>query len=217
MTKLRTRILIGPALALVLVGAVPPAARADGGTGLAFVGVANLPEFPCTPDPGEPACTGDFGGSISGELAGDKLGSVWTATLADGSIDADFTYNDAEGHCATGVATGTATVIAGAGHVVGTYDRGDILPRQVLGLWAQVDFTWDRVGPTAALTLGNGRVRLNVFGIGWIQVMTDSVGAAAATFVPEFDPDNLPDCVEFTNNPPLGATVVGIATLADPT
>ena len=217
MTKARTkRVLALMAITIsASIGAVPPSAVADGVTPLAFVGEASLPAFPCDPA-GAIVCAGNFGGSISGELAGEQFGA-WTATLGDANLNATFTYDDAAGHCTTGTAVGTATVTAGIGEVVGTYNDPDLLlPRAVSGLWAQVDFTWDRVGSSAVLTLGNGRVRLNILGVGWMQVMTEAVGTAAATFVPELDADDLPDCVEFTNAPPITARVLGTAALADP-
>lgn len=197
----------------------PIPADADGaGAPLTFSGTASLPKFPCPP--ADASCVGTFEGTVSGSFAGEQFGA-FEVVLADADLDASFGYSDT--NCIEGSALGTVTVSAGLGHVDGRYDRDpdpenpDPLPLPVIGLLAETDFTWDRDLASANLILENGFLQLNVAGIGWIQVMTDTLGAAEAFFAPLLDHENLPGCTPGNDNAPaLDAEVVGTASLIDP-
>lgn len=191
-------------VALLVAGPLATPGRADGAGPLAFSGTASLPKFPCPP--ADPTCVGEFDGVVSGQLGG-TAPDTWEVTLATADLTADFVYEDQS--CSEGAALGTATIEGQLPHVLGTFDGGP-LPRTVVGITLEVDFTWVRHGPTAVLTLERATATLDVLGVGPVEVMTDGLGAATAAFAPLLDHENLPGCTPGnTHAPRLDAEVVG--------
>lgn len=198
--------------AVAIVGLLSPTpAVAESGAGLEFEGVASLPTFPCsvTED-----CTGDFTGVVSGPTGGED--PRWNATLTTASLEATFDYTDF--NCVNGRADGTATVTADPDQVRGVYQPDGPLPQTVVGLSAHVDFSWERHGLTAVLTLFDLTVDLELLSGEIVRVVPDAAGVGSASFVPLLDPDELPEC-EPVGAPgqsvPLDAAVTGTVALSD--
>lgn len=200
---------VAAVVAVMLALVVPASAQADGAGPLTLEGEASLPQFPCPlPDPGEPACSGTFEGTVSGELGGQHLGNAWSVALADAPITATFTY--ADGNCARGTASGTATISGGPDHVAGTYDRGGPLPRLITAVTITADFEWARDGVTALVVpITDAEVVVDLVEDGPRTVMAGGVGGGEAVFTPHIDPDDQPDCLGGTNTPAITADVAG--------
>jgi hypothetical protein len=156
-SKRRCAVAVACASVIISLCAMPPAAHASGtgGGSVQFDLTANLPTFPCPP----PGCTGSFGGSSTGVLAGMDGNNPWTVTWIPGApaqstANGSFTYADS---CAIpiGVASGTGSLTANVGFVTGTYGPpvgSTALPYPVVGVHTDFSFDWSRVGLAAVVT-----------------------------------------------------------------
>lgn len=182
-----------------------------------FDGEATLPKFPCAV--GDPTCLGAFEGSVSGQLGGSGF-EAWEASLADVSLTATFSYEDTT--CEDGTAAGTATIDGGLGSVRGHYDFDptdeSTFSAPIIGIFAQIEFTWQREGATASITLVDGTIDVDVVGTGWIRVVNDVRGRASAEFAADLTQAHLETCAGLgTTRPPLTAEVLGrAAPIEDP-
>jgi hypothetical protein len=194
---LKTKIM-GVLAATLLVGAlVAPSAQAARAGTIHFAGTASLATFPCDPGP----CAGSFSGTASGKISGTDGTTPWTAKAAGANMTANFTYSELVAECpASGDAAGSFTISGGTSH--GSYGTSQGTVTRVTG-----NFTWERTGLAAVISITNVRVVLNVPGAP-AEIVAGS-GTAAAEFVPV----GAPACA---SPAPLTAAVNGTAFMATP-
>lgn len=183
------------ALAAAVVALVPLTAGTASATAtgsLAFECTASLPAFPATSGSG--TCSGGAAPAVAGGVvAGVTNNDNQPYTLyGAGSFSASFDYSEG---CflneppAIGTASGSATVTISA--TVGG---------QTTTATVTVEFTWTRVGVTAAITTGPARIS---FGTGHTATAA-APGAATAAFAPLLGVNNT--C---PSGGPLTAVVAG--------
>ena len=186
---MRRSLLAAALLALVSTVPVMPATAADATVGvIGFHGNAQLRTFPCALSPHGPGpCTGDLRGGWHGHATGQIRGGAYDVSWTkDTGLYAAFTYWEhqcVEPSTILGGANGTGSATAGPGHIFGTWQDGNGLPRAITDVRATFAFVWTRVATGALLTFDSMLVDLNVSGIGWVRASSSAL-PAAAVFVP---------------------------------
>lgn len=199
---MKKRIISILASALMVGAIVAPASQAQtaGAGGVAFQGIADLASFPCDPGP----CNGTFDGTASGSVSGVNGGTAWSANFVNASMTASFNYREPVATCpATGVANGSFDIEGGAS--VGVY--GNNVNARV---WAEGDFSWERVGIAANVATRNLYIYFSFNGDATAEVR---VGPFRNRAVAAFAPLGVAHC----DAPgPLQAAVVGVDLIPDP-
>lgn len=198
-----------PALAVlanVAVMALPatPAQAQDAAVGaLAFSGNASLPVFPCEPpEAGSLPCQGTWQGKFTGGFSGSHVNEAgmripWAVEL-DAPGSAQFAYADtveAGVGCAESVAQGRLTLSGGLNQAFGAYNNSSFVPAPIVGARITVDFDWTRQGAAGALLATDLRIDLNVYSVGWVNVVDESRSIAVTDAVASFVPEESPDCL----------------------
>lgn len=186
MKQIKAMLMVAAVMAMVMSLFAAPASAAGQGE-VAFTGTASLPDFP------SPGNTGTFSGTASGKLQGVGNSGPYAVVYANATMTASFNYNEPAATCpALGTANGSFTI---SGASVGTDSTVTI----------KGNFSWNRAGATAVITLSNVSVTLN-------GTLEDSGGSGAATAAFE-SPNAVTNCL--AGGGPLTATVAGSGTVAD--
>lgn len=197
MKRTKTILTLVSAMALIMTLFASPASAAGNGE-VAFSGTANLPEFPSANN------VGNFNGTASGTVEGSDGGTPYAATYIDAGMTATFTYNEPTATCPL---VGTASTPGSQQFrivapprllLAGTYGTTPVTSLEITG-----DFSWQRAGATAVITISNATLRLN-----GILVETGGTGAATAVF-------ESPDALACDGSS-LSATVAGAGDIAWP-
>lgn len=189
-SRVKTVMALGLSLGTV---AAQPAANATGVSNVQFKVGGTLPTFPCEAGcPTNFAGSGTGGGSVTFDLGGVTYNATYTILAGDVTGSADYTEPGFPFCPLVGAAasptTGSVTLQGGATGTV--FRTSPLIPGgTVFGASTTLDFSYQRVGTTAAIQIIGGSTTINFFvpGVG-TKSITKSLLAGGGTGVFEVDP-----------------------------